>query len=119
MTGHPTDQLPSRNIVPFYELPLYRTAGDKRLPARVLTLDDKGIFTSPTEVELRSNNIQLNMIPDKLIIFCKRLNMSTGDADAFLTITNCNINFNNSAGLLSNMTQQQLYKASAASGLKT
>ena len=27
LTGHPTDQLPSRNIVPYYELPIYRTTG--------------------------------------------------------------------------------------------
>jgi hypothetical protein len=26
LTGHPTDQLPSRNIVPYYELPIYRTS---------------------------------------------------------------------------------------------
>ena len=44
--------------------------------------------------------------------------MTTGDVDAFLTITNVNINFNNNAGLLSNMTQEQLFKASVASGLK-
>ena len=39
-------------------------------------------------------------------------------ADAFLTITNVNINFNNNACLLSNMTPEQLYKASVNSGLK-
>jgi outer membrane protease len=44
--------------------------------------------------------------------------MLTSDADAFLTITNVNITFNNNAGLCSNMTQEQLYKASVASGLK-
>ncbi len=44
--------------------------------------------------------------------------MTTGDAYAFLTINNVNINFNNNAGLLSSMTQEQLYKASVASGLK-
>ncbi len=44
--------------------------------------------------------------------------MTTGDADAFLTISNININFINNAGLLSSMTQEQLYKASVASGLK-
>ena len=58
------------------------------------------------------------MIPDKLVIYCRRLNMTTGDSDSFLTINNININFNNNAGLLSSMTQEQLYKASVASGLK-
>ena len=66
-----------------------------------------------------SNNVQLNMIPDKLILYCKRTNASidTFYADAFLTTTGVNINFNNNAGLLSSMTQPQLYKASVASGL--
>ena len=36
----------------------------------------------------------------------------------FLTINNLNINFNNNAGLLSSTTQEQLYKASVASGSK-
>ena len=118
ITGHPTDQLPSRNIVPYYELPIYRTAGPMLIPKRSLVVDNGGAFSTPATYEVKSNNIQLNMIPDKLIVFCKRLNMTTGDADAFLTITNVNINFNNNAGLLSNMTQEQLYKASVASGLK-
>ena len=61
------------------------------------------------------------MILDKLILYCKRTNASidTSYADAFLTITGVNINFNNNAGILSSMTQAQLYKASVLSGLKS
>ena len=44
--------------------------------------------------------------------------MTTGDSESFLTINNININFNNNAGLLPSMTQEQLYKASVASGLQ-
>ena len=60
-----------------------------------------------------SNNIQLSMIPDKLILYCKRTNapIDTSYADTFLTITGATISFNNNAGLLSSMTQAQLYKA--------
>ena len=81
-------------------------------------MDKGGLFAQPVSKEVRSNNIQLSMIPDKLIIFCRRLGMDCTYADAFLSITNVNINFNNNAGLLSSMTQEQLYKASVASGLK-
>ena len=42
----------------------------------------------------------------------------TSYTDSFVSITGTNINFNNNAGLLSSMAQAQLYKASAASGLK-
>ena len=118
LTGHPTDQLPSRNIVPYYELPIYRTQESEPLAARNLLVDIHGKFADPPKAVVRSNNIQLNVIPDKLIIFCRRLNMDCGYADAYLSITNVNINFNNNAGLLSNMTQEQLYKASVQSGLK-
>jgi hypothetical protein len=118
LTAHPTQMLPSRNIVPFYELPVYRTQGPMTIPKRTLLMDLAGQFSTPPTYEVRSNNIQLNQIPDKLIIFCKRLNMTTADSDSFLTIENVNINFNNNAGLLSSMTKEQLYKASVLSGLK-
>ena len=38
-------------------------------------------------------------------------------AESYATITNVSINFNNQAGLLSSMTQQQLYRNSVQSGL--
>ena len=117
LTGHPTDQLPSRNIVPYYELPVYRTTGPATIAGRPLKVDATGAFPTPVSQQVRSNNIQLNMIPDKLILFCRRIIPDTSYADAYLTITGVNINFNNNAGILSNMTQAQLYKASVASGL--
>lgn len=120
LTGHPTDKLPSRNIVPYYELPVYRTTGSKSIAARTLLSDATGAFQAAPSISIASNNLQLNMIPDKLIIFCRRtLNaVDTTYPDAFLSITGVNVNFNNNAGLLSSMTQPQLYKASVASGLK-
>ena len=44
--------------------------------------------------------------------------METTYADAFLTITRVQVNFNSNASLLANMAQQQLYEASVARGLK-
>jgi hypothetical protein len=84
---------------------------------RSLLVDNGGSLLKPVAQEMKCNAIQLNMIPDKLIVFCRKLNMITCDSDSFLTIKNININFNNYAGLLSNMSQEQLYKASVASGL--
>ena len=37
LTGHATDRLPARNIVPYHELPICRTTGTVTLPPRVLT----------------------------------------------------------------------------------
>jgi hypothetical protein len=66
-----------------------------------------------------SSNIQLKQVPDKLIICCRRIisKLDCTYADSYMSISNVNINFNNYAGLCSNMTQQQLWKASRASGL--
>ena len=58
-------------------------------------------------------------IPDKLIIFVRRSlgNMTCCESDSYLTINNTRINFNNQAGLLGSMSQQQLYANSVLSGL--
>ena len=34
-TWHLADQLPSRNVALYYEMPIYRRAGDKTLPGRI------------------------------------------------------------------------------------
>ena len=86
LTGHPTDQLPSRNIVPYYELPVYKTSGPKTIAGRTtLNVDATGKFAKPISEVITSNNLQLNMIPDKLIIFCRRSNssMDTSYSDSF------------------------------------
>jgi hypothetical protein len=69
---------------------------------------------------LQSSNIQLNSIPEKLIIFARRNQslLTCMDADTYLVINDVRINWNNSSGNLATFTQQQLYDASLASGLK-
>ena len=81
-------------------------------------VDLGGKFTDFTACEVRHNNIQVNVIPDKLIMYYKRLSMSPGDACTLLTIENANITFKNNARIYSSMTNEQLYKASVASGRK-
>ena len=68
---------------------------------------------------MNSANIRLSGIPDKLIIFVKTVlsNRLSCDTDSYLTITGIRINFNNQAGLLSSMSQQQVYTSSVYSGL--
>jgi hypothetical protein len=55
-----------------------------------------------------------------LIIFVRRLetSLTCNQTSSFLTINKVQINWNNSAGLLSTMSAEQLYKASVASGLR-
>ena len=70
--------------------------------------------------QLTSSNIQLSSIPEKLIIFARRIpsSLSPMDAESYLVIKDIRVNFNNSSGLLPTLTQQQLYDASISSGLK-
>ena len=80
--------------MPFYELPVYRTQGPSTLYGRTsLCADQYGRLLDGATALVRSNHTQLNMIPDTLIIFCRRLNTNTTYADAYLAIANVSITF--------------------------
>ena len=63
-------------------------------------------------------SIQLNSVPDKLIICVRKVlaSQTIFDSDSFLPITAVNFNFNNKAGLLSGATQWDLWRMSVESG---
>ena len=121
LTPHASEMLSSRNVVPYYELPVYRT---NNLPQITGRGDGEynpvtGSFPIGETKTINSSNIQLNGIPDKLIMFVRRNagTLSCCDTDSYLTIENIRINFNNQAGLLSSMSPEQLYTNSVLSGL--
>ena len=69
----------------------------------------------------RSSTIQLNVIPDKLIIFVRKPigSQTSADTDSFLTLSPSNplsINFNNVSGILSSASLQDLYRYSVEAG---
>ena len=102
LTPHPSDMLEPRNVVPYYELPIYRTTSLNTIPARAnYGQITAGVFNEPASVHLDSSNIQLSGIPDKLIIFVRKsiANMTPIDADCYATINKISINFNNQAGI--------------------
>ena len=115
--------LEPRNVVPFYELPIYRTAnfGDLKGVGRGYVSTDGTLLSSPTgsTATLNSANVQLNCVPDKLIIFVRKVvgNLNCGESDSYLTIKRISLSWNNQAGLLSSMSPEQLYRNSIASGL--
>ena len=121
ITPHASDMLDPRNVVPYYELPVYKTTSLPPLRVRDRNghPSDTGEFPEPEPVTLNSSNIQLSGIPDKLIIFVRKPTSKLGcyDTDSYATIKNISINFNNQAGLLSSMTPEQLYRNSVQSGL--
>jgi hypothetical protein len=105
LTPHPSDLLPARNVVGFYELPRYISNNFDALP-------------NNGEKQFKSQTLQLNQVPDKIIAFVRKPigNQNWYDADAFLPISSVSLNWNNASGLLSNATQQDLYRFSVENG---
>ena len=123
LTPHASDLLEPRNVVPYYELPIYRTSNFSSIPSIGFGKQQAdGTYTGGNAlatVTLSSSNIQLNCVPDKLII-CVRRQVNTltcCDTDSYLTINKISINWNNQAGILSSMSPEMLYRSSILSGL--
>jgi hypothetical protein len=100
-------KISTKNVVPYLDYPRYLTT-----------------FTSGTNIAsgatatLTSQSIQLNQIPD-LILISARIPMSSQNwnySSSFLTINNISVNFNNASGLLASATQQDLYNLSFRNG---
>lgn len=97
-------------VYPFHDIQRYVTNG-----AAVV----KGASSST-----KSNNIQLNYVPDRMYVFVRQtnndlLNTTTAwyNSDAYASISNLNITFNNVSGILASASQQQLYTMSVKNGL--
>ena len=100
-------KISSKNCVPYLDYPRYLSSQQS-----TVTIASKGSST------LTSQSLQLNQIPDLLLI-CVRKPMSTQnwtDPSAFLTINSISMSFNNTAGILSSANQQQLYNISYRNG---
>ncbi|MFM7986107.1 MAG: major capsid protein V20 domain-containing protein, partial [Candidatus Fonsibacter sp.] len=108
------------NVVPYYEIPIYKTTGFQDLPGRTGKGQplDSGSFASPVTRTLYSSSSQLTCIPDKIVVCVRKSigGLTCSDTDNYLTIKNISVNFNNQAGLLSSMTPEQLYMNSVQSG---
>jgi len=110
LTPHPSDLLPARNAVPFYELPRF-------ISAPGVTVQPNTAFP-PSSTLLQTSSLQLNQIPDKLIISVRvpLSGQNWGIPDAGLCISGVSINFNNQSGILASATQQDLFRYSVENG---
>jgi hypothetical protein len=106
LTPHPSDLLPARNVVPYYELPRY------------LTNSSSDFLSDGNNKTLQTSSLQLNQIPDKLVIFVRKpmSDQKPDDPDAFLSIKKISINFNNQSGILSSASPYDLYRYSVENG---
>nr|WPF46854.1 MAG: putative major capsid protein [Lake Baikal virophage 14] len=100
-----SDLIPSRNVVPYMDYPRYlsnSSANSTITPG------------APTTLQLSSQNIQLNQLPDYFIIVVRKpmSSQTIYDSASFLTINSISINLNNQSGLLASATQHDLWKMS-------
>lgn len=144
LTPHPSDLMPARNIVPYYELPRYITNVKlSKQPTQLSLFNSTGVpvgvplgsvnalytdasktssfvipFNTLEGEQVPSQTLQLNQIPDKLVIFVRKPlgQQKYGDSDAFLPIRSITINFNNNSGILSSARTQDLYRMSKDNG---
>ena len=74
----------------------------------------------PGDHQITFSNIQLNQIPSKMIIICRKplANQNWSDTNSFLPIKNITMNFNNKSGILASANQQQLFNMSKRNGLQ-
>lgn len=108
-TPPPTMLIPSTCVTPLQQFVNYI------LPVAPLAQIQPGVAST-----LTSNSLQLNSIPDKVVIWVNDANKqsATGNLvpDHYGTITGVNITFNNQSGILSNFSQKQLYDLTRKSG---
>jgi hypothetical protein len=120
LTPHPSDLLPARNIVPFYELPRYITPQSVTLAANEATSSGSLSYTKLVGAtqQISTNSLQLNQIPDKLLLYVRKVgsSQSWGDADMAYPITKLTINFNNNSGILASAQTIDLWQMSRNNG---
>jgi hypothetical protein len=114
----------SRNCVPYMEFPRYLSVSSQNASISGVVAgyvaDDDVTIVQPTisSATLTSSNIQLSVVPDKIIIGV-RIPMSVQNAsntDSWLPITKCVVLFNSNSGILSSATVSDLYKISRRNG---
>jgi hypothetical protein len=100
-----TDNLPTKNIIPYTDYPVYIST-------------DSDILNAGNSKIIISQNFQLNQIPDLFILSVRRpmANTTIKNTNSFLPIRNISVSFNNKSGLLSSATTQDLYRLSKTNG---
>jgi hypothetical protein len=102
--------LPPKSIVPYMEFPRYIA-----VPG---TLVSSSTSLNSTGADLQSQTITLPNIPDLLVIYVKPPSYADStNADWSLPITNISMNFDNFSGLMSTITQEQLFEMSQRNGV--
>ena len=105
LSTQPTDLVPARNVLPYMDFPRYIS----------LATSNPNI-PSGASTTIVTNSVQLNQLPDYFIIMVRKpmSSQSVKDSTSFLPINSISVNLNNTSGLLSSATQQDLWRISVA-----
>lgn len=107
-TPKPSQLIPQNIVTPLMNFVNYQTNSTSSAPTIV----------SGAASTLTSNSVQLNSIPDKVIVWVGKSNatLTNTDADVYCKIESVSITFNGQSGLLSTFKDVDLYRASYQSG---
>ena len=97
--------LPPRSVLPYYDMTAQTTVlGSSVAPGASSSIVAK--------------SLQLGIIPDSILLFIRKINtkQTAQDSDAFMAINNINLTWDSVPGLLSGLTQHQLYQLSVENG---
>lgn len=89
--------------------------------ASILNYGNTSTTTTPANLgEITTTSVNLNQIPKAIYVFAKRRNGSDNarTPDNFLRITKISVDFNNRSGLLSTMTEVDIYNMAVKNGLQ-
>ena len=101
----------TRNVLPIQDYPRFVSSSNTSFAVGATQS-----FTFPV--------IQLNQVPDTLLVFIRPPNSSLSDAtkynrlSSYATIDKASVNFNNQSGILASCSQEELYNLSQANGSK-
>jgi len=108
LTPYPSQMLPARNCVNFYQLNRYQSQ-----PGVPMSYASNKVQT------LTTNSLQLNAVPDKIFLYVTPAPSQQDNYTpmSFLKINKLSVQFNNSTGLLSTLNSYDLYRLSSMNGI--
>lgn len=107
LSSQPSQMIKSKNVVPYMDYPRFLTGSA-----------NTGSITSLGTATLTASNVQLNQIPDLIIINVRKPMSSQGphDSSSFFKINSISVNLNNQSGLLSSASPVDLWRMSVRNG---
>jgi hypothetical protein len=112
-------KISAKNVLPYLDMPRFLWQVGTIPPLNPAGALPTNLITPSTQGQrVTFNNIQLNQIPDLMIICCRQ-QMSTqnwNNSSYFLSINGISINFNNQSGILSSANSTQLFLMSQKNG---